>query len=252
MNSVPIALRFASGSVTPAQLREEPLLGVDGDERDPEPVAERRDDLLALVLAHQAVVDEDARQLVADGPVHEQGRDRRVDPAAQAADHLAGADLGADARDLLLDDRRRRPPHVAAADVAQERLEDVLPERGVDDLGMELDAVDRALGRLERRDRRCRRRRERREPGGRLEDRVAVRHPARLLGGQAGEQLARLADRELRAPELADLGALDAPAERQRDELHAVTDAQHRDAELEQLGLEPRRALARTPTPGRR
>ena len=35
----------------------------------------------------------------------------------------------ADARDLLLDDRRRRPRHVAAADVAEERLEDVLPVR---------------------------------------------------------------------------------------------------------------------------
>ena len=134
--------------------------------------------------------------------------------------------------------------HVAAADVAQERLEDVLPERAcgrprdgtgcrrsrrsADSNAATGDAVDDASAV---------------KPGGRLEDRVAVRHPARLLGGQPGQQLARLADRELRAPELADLGALDAPAERQRDELHAVTDAQHRDAELEQLRVEPRRAV---------
>ena len=62
--------------------REEAFLGVDGDERDLEVVAEGGDDLLALVLAHQAVVDEHARQLVADGAVDEQRRDARVDAAA--------------------------------------------------------------------------------------------------------------------------------------------------------------------------
>ena len=82
MNSVPIALRLASGSVTPASFVEEALLGVDGDERDLELVAEGLDDLLALVLAHQAVVDEDAGELVADRAVHEQRRDARVDAAA--------------------------------------------------------------------------------------------------------------------------------------------------------------------------
>ena len=82
MNSVPMILRLASGSETPASLLEEAVLGVDGDERDLELVAEGLDDLLALVLAHQAVVDEDARELVADRPVHEHRRDRRVDAAA--------------------------------------------------------------------------------------------------------------------------------------------------------------------------
>jgi hypothetical protein len=44
-----------------------------------------------------------------------------------------------------------------------------------------------------------------------------------------------------RAAELADLRALDLAAERQRDRLHAVADAQHRDPELEQLRIQPRR-----------
>ena len=135
-------LRLRSGSVTPRQPVEEARLGVDGDERDLEGVAEGGDDLLALVLAHQPVVDEHARELVADGAVHEQRRDRRVDAPAQPADDLRVADLVADARDLVLDDRGRRPRHVAAADVAQEALEDVLPVGRVHDLGVELDAVD--------------------------------------------------------------------------------------------------------------
>ena len=103
---------------------------------------------------------------------------------------FAVADLGADARDLLLDDRRRRPRHVAAADVAEEALEDVLAVGRVDDLGVELDAVDAALDRLEGRDRRRGRRGQRGEAGRRREDGVAVRHPARLLA-RAGRAAAR-------------------------------------------------------------
>ena len=45
------------------------------------------------------------------------------------------------------------------------------------------------------------------------------------------------------AAELARLGALDAPAERERHRLHAVADAEHRDPELEQLGAQRRGAL---------
>ena len=138
-------LALALGLGDAAQLVQEARLGVDGDERDLEGVAEGGDDLLALVLAHQAVVDEDAGELVADRAVHEQRGDRRVDAAAQPADDLGVADLVADARDLVLDDRGRRPRHVALAHVAQEALEDVLPEGRVHDLGVELDAVDPAL-----------------------------------------------------------------------------------------------------------
>ena len=83
MNSVPMILRLASGSVTPVELVEEAVLGVDGDERDLELVAERGDHLLALVLAHQAVIDEHAGQLVADRAVDEQRGDRRVDAAGE-------------------------------------------------------------------------------------------------------------------------------------------------------------------------
>ena len=62
---------------------------------------ERLDDLVALALAHQPGVDEHARELRADGPVHERGGDRRVDAAGQRADHPAVADLGPDRGDLL-------------------------------------------------------------------------------------------------------------------------------------------------------
>ena len=119
MNSAPIALRLASGSVTPLELVEEALLGVDRHERHLERVAEGAHDLLALVLAHQAVVDEHARQLLADGAVHEQRGDRGVDAAGEPADDAAVAHLLADAADLFLDDRGRRPGALAAADLGR-------------------------------------------------------------------------------------------------------------------------------------
>ena len=70
---------------------------------------------------------------------------------------FAVADLGADAGDLLVDDRLRAPRAVAAADVLEEGGQDLLAVGRVHDLGVELDAVDAALDVLDRRDGRLRR-----------------------------------------------------------------------------------------------
>ena len=83
--------RFSSGSVDALEPREEPLRRVDVDERDVEVAAERLDHLLGLVLAQQAVVDEDAGELVADRLVDEQRGDGRVDAAGERAEHALAA-----------------------------------------------------------------------------------------------------------------------------------------------------------------
>ena len=88
---------------------EEPVGGVDVDQLDTHVPAERLGDLGALAETHQPGVDVDARQAVADRPVHEGGGDGRVDAARQGADRPAVADLLADAGDLLVGDRRHRP-----------------------------------------------------------------------------------------------------------------------------------------------
>ena len=243
MNSAPIALRLASGSVTPLSFCQEALLGVDGDERHLERVAKRADHLLALVLAHQPVIDEHARQLVADRAVHEQRGDRRVDAAGQAADHVGLPHLRADAADLVLDDRRRRPGLLAAADLGEKAREDLLAVGRVHDLGVKLDAVDAALGVLDGGDRRGARGGQRGEAGRRLEDGVAVRHPAGLLGAACRAAARRARHVQIRAAELADLGLLDATAELVHEQLHAVADAHHRHAQLQQLAVQARRAL---------
>ena len=207
-----------------------------------EVAAERLDDLVRLVLAEEAVVDEDAGELVADGLVHEQRRDGRVDAAGKRAQHALGADRRADARDLLLDHGSGRPRRRRAGDLVEEVLQDLLAVRRVRDLGMELHAVELACAVLERGDRRGGR------GGGHLSadrrrgDRVAVAHPHRLLGRQVVKELG-LVRLELRLSELGRAGTLDRAPEIARHELHPVTDAERRDPELEDAGVEIRRAV---------
>ena len=215
MNSSPMILRLRSGSSTPASRSRKRSSASTCDQLCAEPVAECLDDLRRLVLSHHPVVDEHAGELIADRLVDERGRGRRVDSAAEPADHPGVADLGADALDLVVDHRGRRPALLAAGDVAQEALQDLGAVR----------ACARPRGGTGSRRSPARRSRRRRpasrgwrrgpsKPGGGSKTRVAVAHPALLLGGKAGEQRAApVGERELGAAELARLGPLDAPAE---------------------------------------
>ena len=133
------------------QLGEEPVGRVDVDERHVEVLLERLDHLLGLVLPQEAVVDEHARELVADGAVDEQRRHRRVDAARERADDVLVADLLADQLDLLLDELERRPGRRRLAGVEHEVAEDVGAARRVRHLGVELDGVEAALAVLHRR-----------------------------------------------------------------------------------------------------
>ena len=112
MNCSPIALRFVSGSVTPASAVEEALAGVDDDEVDAGRLDEVLLDLLGLALAQQPVVDEDAGQLVADRLLHQGRCDGGVDAAGERAEDAVLADLLADRRRR---GRRRRWPRSSPA-----------------------------------------------------------------------------------------------------------------------------------------
>jgi hypothetical protein len=149
--------------------------------------------------------------------------------------------LRADPLDLLLDHGRRGPRRRGARDPVEEVLEDLLPVRGVHHLGVELDPVEAAARRLERGDRRRLGAGHDARALGRRHDRVAVRHPHRLLLRQVVEEAALLR-LQLRLAELA--GApLDAAAELLRHQVHPVADAERRHAELEQPRVDARGAL---------
>ena len=114
MNSSPMILRFASGSVT-SRACPKTSRRVHVDERHVRVLGERLDDLLGLVVPQETVVDEDARQIVTDGPVDEHRRRRRIDPAGESADGPCLSDLFSYPLDRVGNDVDRRPLGPAAA-----------------------------------------------------------------------------------------------------------------------------------------
>ena len=142
MNSLPIRLRFDLRVFDAGELVVEALAGVDLHEVQAEAIAEARADLQRLVLAQHAVVDEDRRELIADGLGHEQRRDGGVDAAADRGDRPCGRRPAARISSTL---RRRKSPRshdgLHSGDVEQEVADDLRPRLGVRHLGMELDAV---------------------------------------------------------------------------------------------------------------
>ena len=143
MNSSPTRRRFSSGSVTPSRRARNRSSASTWTSGTWKWLPEGLDDLRGLVLAQQAVVDEDAGELVADRLVDEQRGDRRVDAAGERAEHALAADLRADPLDLLLDHGGGRPRGRHAGDAVEEVLQHLLAVRRVHDLGVELDAVER-------------------------------------------------------------------------------------------------------------
>ena len=175
-----MALRLASGSVTPARAAEEPVGRLHVDQVDVELAAEGLLHLLGLPGPHEAGVDEDAGELVADGLVHEGGGHGRVDAARQARTAPGSAPTwartAATADSMIVGVGPRRAGSRRRRN--RKRSKRSWPALGVDHLGVELHPVDAA----------ARGRRGRRpgasgvdavatKPGGHLGDGVAVAHP---------------------------------------------------------------------------
>ena len=165
----------------PGQRGQEPVRGVD----DLEPDAGGGDEvplhLLGLARPQQAVVDEHAGQLVADGPLDEGRGDRRVDPAGQPADHPAGADLRTDpGRPAPRSRCRWSSPARARRRGWRKLVSTCWPNVECRTSGCHWTPNSRRAAVLERRDRRAGRLGEHGEPGRRGLHRVPVAHPHRL------------------------------------------------------------------------
>ena len=102
-------LRLRSGSASPCERVEEALLGIDANDVHAHVLGERLHDLIAFVLPQQAVIDEHARELIADRAMQQRADDGRIDAAGQAEQHAVAADLLAHARDRVGDDVAARP-----------------------------------------------------------------------------------------------------------------------------------------------
>ncbi len=151
MNVSPMRMRFVSGSVTPASCarkRSEASTCTSGTWKWSPNVSTT---CSASPCAQQAVVDEHAGQLLADGAVHEQRGHGGVDAAGEAADHAARR---RPARGSARPARRSRraPSTWRARGRRRERkfLSMSVPRGRVLHLGMELHGVEPALGILHR------------------------------------------------------------------------------------------------------
>ena len=220
------------------ELLVEAVLGIDADEVEVVRAFRAEDglDLVALVLAQQAVVDKDAGQLLADGLGEQHGCDGRVNAARQRTECLAFANLGLELLDSRLDEGVHLPVALARADVVDEVVEHLPALLRVHDFRMELRRIEAALGVLHRGDRADRREGRDREALRCLGDVVRVAHPADALLAHACKELrclARLIERDFRLAVFARRCRLDLAAEQMGHELRAVADAEHRDAELE-------------------
>ena len=146
----------------------------------------------------------------------------------------------ADAGDGRVDEVGRRPGRRDARDVDHEVAQDVAAARRVDDLGVELDAVQVALGSA--------------RPAygvesvwawlealGQARDRVAVAHPDRLLALDAGEQAVLGGHAHVGGAVLAVVERDDVATELVGHQLRAVADAQDRDPPAPDRRVGPRR-----------
>ncbi len=89
MNSSPMMRALLLGILDAGQAGQEAVAGIDHDEVHAQVGLERVAQELRLALAHEPVVDVDAGQAVAHGPVDERRGDGRVDAARERADDLA-------------------------------------------------------------------------------------------------------------------------------------------------------------------
>ena len=148
-DNLPLLLRIDD----PSQAIEETRRRIDEHKRQVEPF-EPLANLIGFVEPQNAVVDENARQLLTDRAMDEQSRDRRVYAAAQPENDPSVSNLRPDFLRRLLHERCHRPVAGAAADAIRKVSKDLQAVLGVHDLRMKQERVECAIRICHRRDRR--------------------------------------------------------------------------------------------------
>ena len=248
MNVAPMILRFCSGSVTPAsRSRNRSLASTKSSGRCSFSV-KRLLIWLRFVVAQQPVVDEDARQPIADGAMDQHRGHRGIDAAGEAADDLARRpDLLADPRRRFFDERGDRPVAAAAADVVGEVPQDLEAVIGVHDLGMEQQRIEaRARGDSIATIGAVALVAATAKPGRHRRDVVAVAGPHAKLRRDVREQRrlrASATRRPARGRTRDDPSAATCPPSDSGHQLHAIADAEHRNVQVEDRRVAFRRAV---------
>ena len=216
---------------------------VDMDQVGLEDPAEDLDDVLGFTGPQQAVIHEDAGQVVPDGLGQKRRGHGRVHPTAQGAEDARIADLFSDRFGGRLDERRHRPIGTAPADVREEVVEDFLTVFRMHYFGMKLHAVHPSRIVFDGGDGGVVRFCDDRETFGRPVGPVPVAHPDVQAAGKPPEQARFIQDLDLRGPEFASVRPFDFSAEQVSDHVHAVADAEHGYAQVQDFFRNNRRIL---------
>ena len=184
MNSSPMALRFSSGSMTPASRSKNRSAARTWMSSMPKL---RRNVSTTCSPSSWRIRPVSTNTHVSWGPMAlctRAAATAESTPPDSPQMARPRADLGPHGLDLLLDDRRHRPRRPAPAGVVEEALEQLLAVRRVDDLGVELHAVEaRARATRTRRPAWSASTPVTAKPVGRRGDGVEVAHPDDLVAG---------------------------------------------------------------------
>ena len=126
------------GLHNPGKAVDEEIRGVDDLQPHPHAFAEHRLNGVALAFPQETRVDEDAGEPVSHRPLYERGGDGAVHPAGQSADHLSVPHRLANRGELVIDDVRGVPAHLAAGDLEQEVPQHLSAAGRMGDFGVKL------------------------------------------------------------------------------------------------------------------
>ena len=223
------------------QKRHEVLGCIDVYQLHVEFVRKGIDDLFCFAEAQEAVVDENAGQLIANGFVYEDRCDRGIDAAGEGADDIVISDFFTDIFDSDVDVVAHGPAAFTFADVEEEVLQHGCAFRGVDDLRMELDSVEAAGFICHRSSRGEVGVTGESEAGRHLCDGIAMAHPYRCLFGDALEECGAAVSVEIGVTVFMFFRFRNFAAQGLGHELHAVADAEDRHACFEYVRIDLRR-----------
>src|SRR5579871_383407 len=112
-----------------SQSPQEPLARIHGYQPDSHRRREIIAHLLGLVFAQQAVIDEYAGQLIADGLVNQRRHAARIDTARNAAHNTGIADLGSDLLYRFVNEGSCRPQLMTSTDFYDKMTQKFLAKR---------------------------------------------------------------------------------------------------------------------------
>ncbi len=216
------------------ELLQETVLGVDTAHVHVELAGHDLLHLVAFILAQEAVVHEDAGQLIAHGPLQKRGGHGAVHAAAEGQQDPAIADLGAALGDGLVHVGGHCPLPLEAADAVQEVLQNLPAVLSMHHLRVELHAVEPLFAVLHSGVTAAGAGGDDAEAGSGALHLHAVAHPVDRRLRYTGKQGRVPGVVQLRLAVLPRVRPAAGAAQQVHHQLHAVADAQHGDAHFKE------------------